>query len=376
MANVPMDKAILHKWLKAGFMERQIWYDSYSGTPQGGIISPVLANLALDGLEQRLHDHFPHEMKRKGRRLYLKVNLIRYADDFVITGESKALLEQQVKPVVEAFLAERGLRLSPEKTRITHIDDGFDFLGQNIRKYHGKLLIKPSKKSVKTLLSRVRVLLKRHRMAKQEVVLNLLNPLIRGWAQYHRHVVAKAVFNKVDHWIWRALWRWACFRHPTKRRRWVMARYFHPSGNRRQVFGVRYSQEQAAKKGRARTNLVHMVEYAIRRHTKIKGEANPYAPHWETYFEARLQRQMISNPRGGKKVLHLWLNQAGTCPNCQQRLERDERWNLHHIRPKHAGGSDAVSNLIILHENCHRQVHSAGLRVVKPVPPDVGLKDA
>lgn len=140
LANVLMDKAVLRKWLKAGFMENQVWHDSFSGTPQGGTISPVLANMALDGLETLLLERFPRELKRGGKRHYLKVNLIRYADDFVITGASRELLEQQVKPVVEAFLADRGIRLSPEKTVVTLIDKGFDFLGQNVRKYRGKLL--------------------------------------------------------------------------------------------------------------------------------------------------------------------------------------------------------------------------------------------
>jgi len=236
LANIPTDKTILKKWLKSGFLENQIWYDSYSGTPQGGIISPVLANLTLDGLETLLKRHFPKEIWHHGKRHYPKVNLIRYADDFVITGESRELLEYQVKPILESFLAERGLSLSPEKTVITPVSDGFDFLGQNVRKYHGKLLIKPSKKSVKSLLHRVRSLLKKHQMAKQEVVINVLNPIIRGWALYHRHVVAKEVFSKVDHWIWQAIWNWACFRHPNKGRRWIMKKYFHSSGNRNWVF--------------------------------------------------------------------------------------------------------------------------------------------
>src|SRR5215472_14182970 len=141
-----MDREVLRKWLKCGYMESQMRYATEAGTPQGGVISPTLANLALDGLEALLKEHF-------GKRNSNKVNVVRYADDFIITGASKELLEKKVKPLVEGFLAERGLRLSPEKTKITHIDDGFDFLGQNVRKYDGKLIIKPSKPNVASFLA-------------------------------------------------------------------------------------------------------------------------------------------------------------------------------------------------------------------------------
>lgn len=366
--NIPMDKAILSKWLKAGFMEEGIYHDSLSGAPQGGIISPTLMNLTLDGLESLLRKHFPQEVQRKDKKYYPKVNLIRYADDLVVTGESRELLEEQVKPLVEAFLAERGLRLSPEKTKVVHIEEGFDFLGQNVRKYDGKLLIKPSKENVKAFLDKVRVRLKQHQTATQEKVLNVLNPIIRGWAQYHRHVVAKEVFNAVDHRIWQALWRWAYRRHPNKRGRWVWSKYFHLVGTRNHVFGVQLSEEQAEKLGREWTYLVNASDYAIRRHTKVRGAANPYDPAWEMYFEGRLRSKMSLNPRGGRKIVHLWVDQEGNCPVCQQMLEMEEEWHVHHILPRHAGGGDEQSNLILLHQNCHMQVHSSGLKVAKPAP--------
>lgn len=340
-------------------MENQIWYDTYSGTPQGGIISPVLANLTLDGLETLLRRHFPKEVRHQGKRWYPKVNLIRYADDFVITGASRELLENQVKPILENFFAERGLNLSPEKTVITHVKDGFDFLGQNVRKYHGKLLIMPSKKSVKALLRKVRSLLTKHKMAKQEMVINILNPIIRGWALYHRHVVAKAVFVKVDYRIWQATWNWACFRHPNKGHRWIMKKYFHPAGNRSHVFSVFLSQEEIAQQsGKKRINLASTGDYPIQRYVKIRSEANPYDPAWEMYFEERLRKKM-QDRHGGKLILRLWLYQEGKCPICQQSLKDDDKWNIHHIRPKHLGGTDSASNLMLLHTNCHRQVHAS-----------------
>lgn len=152
-----------------------------AGTPQGGIISPVLANWVLDGLEGLLNKKFKRTT-RNGESMNLHVNFIRYADDFVITGGSKEQLEQDVKPLVEQFLRERGLELSAEKTKITHIDDGFDFLGHNIRKYNGKLLIKPSQKAQKTHLDEIRALVNANKTAKQEHLIKLLNPKIRGGA--------------------------------------------------------------------------------------------------------------------------------------------------------------------------------------------------
>jgi RNA-directed DNA polymerase len=183
-AHIPMDKSILHKWLKAGYIDKQVFYRTEEGTPQGGPISPALANLTLDGLERELQSLYPGD--RQSRKA--QVNLIRFADDFVITGSSKEVLEHEVKPLVEQFMKERGLTLSAEKTLITHIEDGFDFLGHQVRKYNGKLIIKPSKKNVKAFLEKVRKVVKEHQGATAGNLILLLNPLIRGWARYHQHV--------------------------------------------------------------------------------------------------------------------------------------------------------------------------------------------
>jgi len=161
MAHVPMDRVILHKWLKSGYMEKGSFFKTEEGTPQGGIISPVLANLALDGLERRLRAKYPLRGPGSWQGILARVHLVRYADDFIITGKSKEMLENEVKPLVESFLRERGLELSPEKTVVTHVDQGFDFLGQNVRRYNGKLLIKPSKKNIHTFLEKVREVVKK-----------------------------------------------------------------------------------------------------------------------------------------------------------------------------------------------------------------------
>jgi RNA-directed DNA polymerase len=205
LAHIPMDKVMLRKWLKAGFMDHGTLYPTEAGTPQGGIASPVLANLTLDGLERELRARFPKPKNDENAM----VNLVRYCDDWIITARSKEILEQEVKPLVERFLAERGLGLSPHKTRIVHLDEGFDFLGQNVRMYKGKLLIKPSRKSVKSLLRKVRDVIKVNTSTPAGQLIGQLNPLLRGWANYHRHVVSKATFAKMDHAIFQALWRWA-----------------------------------------------------------------------------------------------------------------------------------------------------------------------
>ncbi len=279
--NIPVDKTILQKWLKAGFVYQKQLFPTESGTPQGGIISPVLANMTLDGLEHALATAFP-QAKRKG----LKMNMVRYCDDFIVTGHSKEWLEQKVMPVLVTFLEKRGLTLSPEKTRITHITEGFDFLGWNIRKYRGKLLMKPSKANIKTHLSRVREIIKANKTAKQMNLIEQLNPILRGWANYHRHIVAKKTFSWIDSQVWSALWQWAKRRHLYKSARWVKAKYFKTRGDRDWMFtAIGESNKHKMH------SLVLEADTPIRRHIKIKGMANPHDPAWKQYFEARRNKQ-------------------------------------------------------------------------------------
>jgi RNA-directed DNA polymerase len=199
-----LDKQVLGKWLKAGYIEEKTVYPTRKGTPQGGIISPTIANMVLDGLEQVAKASAPPW--RTGHTLP-KLNAIRYADDFIITGESKHLLECNVKPAIESFLKHRGLRLSEAKTRITHINRGFDFLSQNIRKYNDKLLIKPSKDSIRSLQSNIDLMIRRCQGAATEVLIRALNPILRGWVNYHRHVVAKRSCYAIHNYLFRKLWK-------------------------------------------------------------------------------------------------------------------------------------------------------------------------
>ncbi|MCP5074857.1 MAG: group II intron reverse transcriptase/maturase [Rhodobacteraceae bacterium] len=341
VANTPMDKGMLSKWLKAGYVERNTFHATDAGTAQGGPLSPMLCNLTLDGLEPMLKKRFPHH----------KVNAIRFADDFVVTGDSKAWLEQDVKPAITAFLAERGLSLSEEKTRIVHIEEGFDFLGQNIRKYHGKLIIKPAKKAVKKLLSNVRGLINNHPTAASAALIEQLNPVIRGWAQYHRHACSKQTFSTVDSQIFRALWRWAKRRHPNQPRRWIKQRYFTRQGGNQWVFAGR------TKDNPVRT-LFRAAALPIRRHIKVRMEANPYDPADERYFEKRLVEKWKSGRYGHTRAKQLWLTQQGRCPRCSHLITEETGCEVHHKILLAEGGPDTMDNLVLLHPTCHRQLHA------------------
>src|ERR1700736_584619 len=272
LAHVSMDRAILQKWLKAGYMDKHILHETTEGTPQGGIISPALSNCALDGLERLLKEKFPtrRPLSSLGGK-FPCVNLIRYADDFVITGRTKELQEGEIKPLVEQFLQKRGLELSPAKTVITHVEKGFDFLGQNVRKYpNGKLLIKPSKKSVKTFLDGIRGNIKAALGMSAADLIHWLNPKIRGWAYYHRHAVSKRMFVRVDHYIFSSLWRWARRRHPNKNTRWCKQKYFAPRRGRNWCF----FGETCDDRGKPhKVRLILASSTPIQRHVTVKGEA-------------------------------------------------------------------------------------------------------
>ena len=286
LEHVPMDKALLRKWLTAGYIDQRHLHPTRTGTPQGGLISPVLANVALDGLEKILSQEFAKEDK---------VHLVRYADDFVITGASKELLEKKVRPLIAEFLKERGLELSEEKTRIVPITEGFVFLGQEVRKYkNGKLLITPSKKNVKTFLSKVRDIFGKSKATRQEELIEKLNPLIRGWANFYKHIVAKKTFTWIDNHIWKMSWRWARRRHPNKGESWVKRKYFPKVGSRKWTFASQNGKGPA---------LVKASDTPIVRHVKIKGQAHPFNPNWTSYLKERARSFFETLKNAGKEFL-------------------------------------------------------------------------
>jgi RNA-directed DNA polymerase len=359
IANIPTDKTILKKWLKAGYMEKQALFPTDAGTPQGGIISPTLANMTLDGLEGAILGRFGKTPKIREHKK-VKINVIRYADDFIVTANTEELAKE-AQEVARDFLAKRGLELSEEKTKITHIDEGFDFLGWNFRKYDGKLLIKPAKKNVKTHLQTIRTIIKEMHGQSQQALIRRLNPIIRGWSNYHANQVSKETFSKADGKIWEALWQWAERQHPNKSSKWIKDRYFHSEvvtrgvevKTRNWVFGYREKTED----GKVRwVKLLKHADTPILRHVKIKADANPFDPQWEEYYEQRATK-LMKNRKG--RAENLWGRQKGVCPICQTSINVDEEeWAIHHVLPKTLSGGDSAGNQRLLHGNCHRQLHS------------------
>ncbi|HYK51467.1 MAG TPA: group II intron reverse transcriptase/maturase [Terriglobales bacterium] len=360
--HVCLDKSVLRKWLKCGVVDRAQLLATIAGTPQGGIISPALANWTLNGLETDLLKHLESKWgptKMKG----LKVGVIRYADDFVVTGISKQFLEDEVRPWIEKFLAVRGLRLAESKTRVVHIDTGFDFLGWNFRKYSGTLLIKPAPKNVKAFYGKVRSIIGGNLGLKQEDLVFLLNPVLRGWAQYHSRVVAKKTFSTLDRLIFWRLTRWAKWRHPRKNAEWIKQKYWHSVGNRNWVFAAVTSEGRQNKL----KELHELASTPIERHKKVKGMYHPYDPSWEMYGEALTQERMTNQMRYRREWVKLYVDQQGKCALCGNTMDIDTGWHDHHIDYRVNGGSDALGNRVLLHPVCHHRVHQLGLTVVKPV---------
>jgi RNA-directed DNA polymerase len=324
-----------------------VFYETDAGTPPGGVISPILANLTLDGLEKEMRQAFP---KGRGTR---KVNLVRFADDFIVSADEHSLLTTKVSPIVENFVGKRGLSLSKEKTHITHIQLGFDFLGFNVRKYKGKLLIKPSKKNVKAVLTKIRGIIKGNKQTTSSELIRKLNPIIRGWSYNFRHVVSKKTFKSVDNAIFKTIWRWCCRRHPNKGKRWIKEKYFKTIGNRNWVFYgiilVRGKEQEIT--------LFSASRVPIKRHIKVRSAANPYDPEWEKYYEKRQGYKMANSPKGTKLLRNHRIRQDGKCPKCHQFITVQTGWNIHRIIPGSEGGTYQSTNLLLLHPICHQQLH-------------------
>jgi RNA-directed DNA polymerase len=347
--HIPVDKRSLREWLKAGYIEETVFHPTETGSPQGGVISPVLANMALDHLEPLLRQTFPAKSGKK-------VHLVRYADDFVVTATSREVLQTEVIPLVQTFLQPRGLTLSQEKTTITHINDGFDFLGQHVRKYQGKLLIKPSAKSQKAILQKARQIIKTEGQSLSAYGLIMkLNPVIRGWANYHRHVVSKRTFSSIDRQIHWALWRWAKRKHQEKSAGWIRQKYFDEKTSQRLIF---HTQVVNTAGERVILRLLEAAKTPIQRHVKLKANANPYDPAWEPYFEQRRYNRVSGTLKDRPRLLRQWRTQHGLCPVCGELITRETGWHIHHIRWRVYGGSDEPENRVLLHPNCHQQIHS------------------
>lgn len=280
MRHIPMDTVILRQWLEAGYLEEGKWFDSEAGTPQGGIISPILANMVLNGLEKIIKDSVPKRCSG--------VNVVRYADDFIVTAKTPERLQEIIKPTIERFLAERGLSLSEEKTKITSIDEGFDFLGQNLRKHKEKLVIKPSRASVQGLLDKVRQIIDRHKGKSAERLISVLNPIIRGWANYHRYSICTRTFFYIDYVISGALFRWTRRRNQQKSKSWIVRKHFRSPLGKTGVFSAK------AKNRKGQTVYYHLqkaLDVSKLLYRKVIATAHPYQPEKTAYFANRKFRR-------------------------------------------------------------------------------------
>ncbi len=362
-------KSTINQWLKAGIMENQKFQASDIGTPQGGIISPLLANIALDGMENHLYEKL-REKGYKVAELYQgKVRIVRYADDFVVMHENKKVIEDS-KLIIAEWLKERGLQLSEEKTKIVHSTEGFDFLGFNCRHYENKttgyearnfankqgfkILIKPSKKSIDTHSNKIKEVLRQMKAASQEEVIWRLNPIIRGWANYYRTCVASETFQKLDYLMWQKLWAWAKRRHHSKGRRWIANKYFHSISKRKWCFATK-------KDGIIDQTLARYTDTKIKRHVKVKAGKSFYDGD-ELYWAKRLSKGYGDISPSKAKML---AKQNGKCAYCNSIFKNGDTMESHHKTFKAEGGKDSYKNLVLMHLHCHDQYHAEFMKTMK-----------
>jgi RNA-directed DNA polymerase len=354
LAKLPTFTTTIRRWLKAGSVELQTYKPSEAGTPQGGIISPLLMNVALDGMERLFED-----LSRNGNPIPARlqkgpnngISLTRYADDFVVIAPTREQLDAYARPVLERFLAERGLSISEAKTRTVNVAEGFDFLGFNVRKISGKLLIKPQKEKVLAHLRGIKEYLDANRQAPTAVVIKELAPRIRGWAMYYRHVVSSEVFAYADHRLWLSLWAWARRRHPNKSKGWIKARYFRKVGRRDWVLFA----------GDPKTGLT-LASYdatKIVRHQKVRGRSSPLDPDDQEYWQARRAVRLEVRTYSMRRQ-QLLRDQEYSCAMCRVPFDPDEdiaEMDEHHEVRRHQGGSDELSNIRLIHRWCHHGHH-------------------
>jgi len=344
-------RGLIAQWLKAGYMEQGVMHPTTAGTPQGGIISPLLANLALHGMEAALSiSRYAQGCIKRGSRI-----LVRYADDFVVFCVSQKEAEQ-TQVDLQRFLSVRGLKLSEEKTRIVHLSEGFDFLGFNVRHYPSlntrsgwKLLIKPAKSSVNEFREKLRCTFKRMQGSNARGLINALNPLIRGWANYYRGVVSSELFHKLESYIFWKLRRWISKTHPNKSFSWRDRRYWgsHPA----------YPGSQWSFIDQDTGMVLYRIGYTrIQRHTLIQQDASPDNPELKDYFEQRAKQsnQMNEYPKTVQRVIR---HQQAKCPHCGQSLFNGEVIHVHHKVPRQQRGTNHSSNLMAVHLVCHAQLH-------------------
>ena len=355
LAQLPVFTETIRRWLKAGTVEFGRMKETLAGAPQGSPLSPLLMNVALDGMGRLFGSEAPDGRRvcasaRKG--LNRGITLVRYADDVVTVAPSKERIEDYLLPKLKQFLSERGLSLSEAKTRIVCVDECFDFLGFTFMRQGGKLLVKPCKQNVLAHLRRVKAYLNAHKQTPAARVIQELNPVLRGWANYQRHSNAKETLNYCDHRVWAMLWRWALRRHPRKSRQWIKDRYFSRYQGRDWTFG---------EKGAV---LFRHGSLPVTRFVKVRGKASPMNPDEATYWEARRRsrHEVITYAWGRRRLLR---RQRYRCVMCGLPFEEEESIDNHHVRPRGEGGSDVLENLMLAHRWCHRAHHVRRSRVYR-----------
>lgn len=360
-------------WLRAGVVEDGMLTPAEEGTPQGGVISPLLMNVALHGLEEAAGVRYQLSGSHAGETRPASPVVVRYADDLVVCAHSGEQAEQ-VKAALAQWLAPRGLVFNEDKTKIVHLSEGFDFLGFTIRRYrNGKLLITPSRAAVKRLRTRLAAEMRALRGSNAAAVIAALTPIIRGWAAYYRGVVSSRTFGELDTYVWKLTYRWAKRTHSGKPKRWVVARYFgrfHRSRNDRWVFGNRAGADESR-------NVPHLVKFAwtpIVRHQMVTGTASPDDPDLIDYWTARRRR---ARPPLGSYHLGLLTKQAGRCPLCADHLLTPdqppqspgdwERWwqgvvrraiAAEHLAQHGGDGTNDGTRTRLIHTSCRRELHA------------------
>jgi RNA-directed DNA polymerase len=341
LGNFPR-RDLIKRWLKAGYIFKGKLNPTETGTPQGGVCSPLLANIGLHGMETFIKSTNP------------KLGVVRFADDFIITARDKGSLEI-ARTRIEKWLSKRGLELGAEKTRIVNIAEEFDFLGFNHRHYNGKLLIKPTKQKVLDFCKRLGKEIRDMNGFKQEDVIRKLNPILRGFANYYKGVVSKETFSYIKDRMWRYLWRWATRRHPNKSKWWIVNRYFKTINGDRWTFAC-YFKNRAGKD--SLISIYPIAKTPIERHIKVKGDASPDDPALKEYWEKRKQKHGKNYWEKNSPYYKVALNQSWKCPECGDSLFNGEEIETHHTVPVAEGGTNDIENLRHLHVTCHKRVHS------------------
>ena len=358
-------RELIKQWLKAGYVETEMFHETQSGTPQGGIISPLLANIALDGLDgllsqfEKTRTYFwldkTKSKERKRTQRFARYGFIRYADDFIITAENKQDIEDII-PVVEAWLRQRGLMLNRDKTKVTHIGSGIDFLGFNIRQHQGRTFCFPEKEKVLAKLREIRAWLKRNQCATPENVIRYLNPIIRGIGNFYKIGAAKGAMSYFDDQIWRSLWRWCTSRHntPKKGSGWVKRKYYHAYQGSKGTFFAKIQDRHGLPRY---IYLTKASAIPIQRHVKVKGIASPDDPMLHKYWKDRKTKYGKSYWTDGK-LRSCAKQQKWKCPVCGEHLFNGEELETHHKVEVKNGGTNHMDNLIHLHKTCHHHIHS------------------